>query len=192
MHHEMTAAGVLSILDMFARVHARLWIAGGWGIDTLVGEQTRPHADLDLIVDARDEQATIDQAQAAGFSMHDDLRPTRFVLHHPDGREIDMHPVIFEPDGNGRQLVPGGTDFHYPAHCFTTGTIGDRRVPCITAEQQVVFHLGYDPLEKDIADMRVLHTRRHIPLPAPYAHASDHDPTSDVPASTTREAPALD
>jgi lincosamide nucleotidyltransferase A/C/D/E len=33
---------------------------GGWGVDALVGDQTRPHADLDLAVD-RDELERIQQ-----------------------------------------------------------------------------------------------------------------------------------
>ena len=28
----------------------QVWLSGGWGIDALLGEQTRPHKDLDVIV----------------------------------------------------------------------------------------------------------------------------------------------
>ena len=28
----------------------RVWLLGGWGIDALLREQTRPHKDLDIIV----------------------------------------------------------------------------------------------------------------------------------------------
>ena len=27
-----------------------VWLTGGWGIDALLGEQTRPHKDLDVIM----------------------------------------------------------------------------------------------------------------------------------------------
>jgi lincosamide nucleotidyltransferase A/C/D/E len=32
-----------------------VWVAGGWGVDALVGRQTRLHRDLDLALDARNE-----------------------------------------------------------------------------------------------------------------------------------------
>nr|WP_211116629.1 hypothetical protein [Glycomyces buryatensis] len=41
----------------------------------------------------------------------------------------------------------------YPASCFVTGTIDGAAVPCLSAEQQVYFHQGYEPAERDLADM---------------------------------------
>lgn len=37
-----------------------------------------------------------------------------------------------------------------------TGTIGGRTVPCLSAEQQVYFHQGYAPSERDRHDMAQL------------------------------------
>ena len=34
----------------FEREGLAFWIDGGWGVDALLGEQTRPHSDLDLAV----------------------------------------------------------------------------------------------------------------------------------------------
>jgi lincosamide nucleotidyltransferase A/C/D/E len=31
------------------------WVTGGWGVDALLGEQTRPHKDLDILVLVDDE-----------------------------------------------------------------------------------------------------------------------------------------
>lgn len=45
------AAGVFSGID------ARWWVAGGWAIDLLVGRQTRPHADLDILILRSDQPA---------------------------------------------------------------------------------------------------------------------------------------
>jgi lincosamide nucleotidyltransferase A/C/D/E len=28
----------------------KIWIDGGWGVDALLGKQTRTHADLDIVV----------------------------------------------------------------------------------------------------------------------------------------------
>jgi len=46
----MTAADVVEILGWFRAASADVWLDGGWGVDALVGEQTREHKDLDLIV----------------------------------------------------------------------------------------------------------------------------------------------
>src|SRR6266700_6998743 len=44
----MTAADVLEIVDLLERVGVEPWVNSGWGVDALLGEQTRPHEDLDL------------------------------------------------------------------------------------------------------------------------------------------------
>ena len=43
---------VFDVLDALDAAGVRHWVAGGWGVDALVGFQTRAHRDLDLTVDA--------------------------------------------------------------------------------------------------------------------------------------------
>jgi lincosamide nucleotidyltransferase A/C/D/E len=35
--------------------------------------------------------------------------------------------------------------------------IGGRVVPCLSIEQQITFHTGYEPRDVDLADLRLLH-----------------------------------
>jgi len=167
-HAEMSAADVLRIIHRLQETGAPVWIAGGWAIDALVATQTRKHNDVDIAFDAKYEERIIEKCTGLGFAIEDDARPTRFVLRHTDGREIDMHPVVFDATGAGRQLVPEGEPFIYPNDCFTTGTINSQVVPCLAAEQLLRFHEGYTPLEKDRHNMQMLHEYLHIPLPEPY------------------------
>jgi len=44
--------------ELFAECRARWWVAGGWAIDLLIGRQTRPHGDLDVLV-LRSEQHVV-------------------------------------------------------------------------------------------------------------------------------------
>lgn len=37
--------------------------------------------------------------------------------------------------------------------CFVTSMIQYRTVPCLSAEQQVYFHQGYEPRDRDLHDM---------------------------------------
>ncbi|KOV85528.1 amino acid transporter [Nocardia sp. NRRL S-836] len=134
-----------------------VWVGGGWGVDALVGRQTRPHGDLDLMHREEQEPAVVEALAAAGFAETVSWRPVRFVVRDPRGREIDLHPLRFAADGSATQasLTPG-EPFRYPADCFVTGTIGGRAVPCLSAAQQVYFHRGYPPRAQDLHDMAQL------------------------------------
>ena len=47
----MDAGEALAILTALADSGCRAWVHGGWGVDALLREQTRPHDDLDLVVE---------------------------------------------------------------------------------------------------------------------------------------------
>lgn len=130
---------------------------GGWGVDALVGEQTRPHGDLDLMHREEQEPQVLDALAALGFAETLSWRPVRFVLTDPRGREIDLHPLRFAQDGSAEQssFTPG-EPFRYPASCFVTGTILGTTVRCLSAEQQWHFHQGYQPRERDLHDLALL------------------------------------
>ncbi|MGW2384019.1 nucleotidyltransferase domain-containing protein [Streptomyces sp. NPDC001658] len=153
----MTADHVLSVLALLRQAGADVWIGGGWGIDALVGEQTREHRDLDLVHRQEQEPAVVAALAGAGFVETLEWRPIRFVVTAADGREIDLHPLVFADDGSALQVSPDPErPFAYPASCFVTGTIGGTTVPCLSAEQQVRFHQGYEPSERDRHDMAQL------------------------------------
>ncbi|MET9122490.1 amino acid transporter [Streptomyces sp. NPDC004528] len=153
----MTADDVLLVLTLLRRTEAGVWVGGGWGIDALIGEQTRDHRDLDLMHRRDQEAAVLSVLSAAGFVESLDRRPVRFVMSAPDGREIDLHPLVFSDDGSAVQASPEPErPFTYPSSCFVTGTIQGTPVPCLSAEQQVFFHQGYEPTERDRHDMAAL------------------------------------
>ncbi|MFI5766148.1 MULTISPECIES: nucleotidyltransferase domain-containing protein [unclassified Streptomyces] len=150
----MEAADVLSVLALLRRAGVDVWVGGGWGIDALLGRRTRDHRDLDLMHRQEQEPALLAALAGAGFSQTLDWRPVRFVLAHADGREIDLHPLVFAADGSALQASPEPErPFHYPAPCFVAGRIGGTAVPCLSAEQQVYFHQGYEPTDRDRQDM---------------------------------------
>jgi lincosamide nucleotidyltransferase A/C/D/E len=153
----MTAEDVLSALALLRQAEVDVWVGGGWGIDALIGEQSREHRDLDLMHRQDQEAAMMAALSSAGFVETLNWRPIRFVVTAPDGREIDLHPLVFADDGSAVQASPEPEcPFRYPSSCFVSGTIKGTTVPCLSAEQQVYFHQGYEPRGRDRHDMAQL------------------------------------
>lgn len=156
----MAGEQVIALLGRFERAGLSVWIGGGWGIDALLGEQTREHRDLDLLHRAEQEPRLVELLAGLGYAETVDWRPVRFVMERPDGLEIDLHPLVFKEDGSAEQAsLEPGKPFAYPASAFTTGTIEGEEVPCLSVEQQVHFHQGYEPSERDLHDMARLRER---------------------------------
>ena len=42
---------VLEVVQALERAHLAVWIDGGWGVDAVLGTQTRDHHDVDLVVE---------------------------------------------------------------------------------------------------------------------------------------------
>jgi lincosamide nucleotidyltransferase A/C/D/E len=153
----MSADDVLSVMTALRAAGVDVWIGGGWGIDALLGQETRPHRDLDLMHRVEQEPTVVAALAEAGFAETLDWRPVRFVVTDPADREIDLHPLAFAPDGSAVQAsFEPDRPFVYPARCFVTGRIGDSTVGCLSAEQQVYFHQGYEPGDRDRCDMAQL------------------------------------
>lgn len=144
------------MLEIFADACCPAWVAGGWGVDALVGRQTREHRYLDVAIDAGREEAALSALAAAGFVIETDWRPVRVELRAAQSRLVDVHPVTFLADGSGRQADVGGGFFDYPRSCFTTGVIAGVVVPCLGRDQQVAFHSGYAPRDIDLHDLAQL------------------------------------
>jgi lincosamide nucleotidyltransferase A/C/D/E len=158
---------VSRLLDLFARAGVDVWVDGGWGVDALIGRQTRPHSDLDLVVPAGSIATLRSVLEREGFEVSRDWLPTALALRHADGRELDLHPVEPTPDGGGDQIqLDGVKRFHYePA---VRGTIGGIEVRCCSVGTQLRAHLGYDPGNNDYADMHLLRDQLGAELPPPY------------------------
>ncbi|MCX4965169.1 nucleotidyltransferase family protein [Streptomyces sp. NBC_00654] len=156
----MSRDDLLSVLALLRDAGTDVVLGGGWGIDALLGEQTREHRDADLLHDREQEPALIAALTAAGYTETLDRRPARFVYSHPSGLEIDLHPLAYAPDGSAVQSsLDPAEPYRYPAECFVTGTVGGTEVRCLSAEQQVLFHQGYEPADRDRQDMERLRLR---------------------------------
>jgi lincosamide nucleotidyltransferase A/C/D/E len=167
----MSAEGVTELLDLLGAADIQVWLDGGWGIDALVGEQTRAHKDLDLIVRHEHVRRMRGVLADRGFE-HVRGPDWNFVLRDDAGREIDVHPVRIDEQGSGHLTTEAGKPFLYSADALAAvGTANGRPVQCLSAEAQMVNHSDgdYEPGDTDFHDMRLLSDRLGIRARPPYS-----------------------
>jgi lincosamide nucleotidyltransferase A/C/D/E len=160
----MQAADLLTLLSALDELGVNYWLDGGWGVDCLLGEQTRAHNDLDLVVHRQDVVKVTAHLQAQGYQVIRDWLPTALAFRDQKGREVDLHPVDPTPDGGGDQVLPDdeGT-WHYSPPAV--GTIDGRSIRCASVQDQVLMHAGYALRAVDLEDMRRLARRFEVPPP---------------------------
>lgn len=156
MEDEQDVVWLLEVLD---EIGVEVWLDGGWGVDALLGGQTRRHHDVDIIVRAEDLSVVTDMLVQHGFS-----RVTEVVVADGAGRRVDLQPVRFDPGG---KAVAAKTV--YPAGSLTgVGSLGGREVRCVTVDHQLIAHTGYAPRDVDRSDINALHDRFGVRLPPGY------------------------
>lgn len=178
----MPASTVVELLKQFQAAGIHVWIDGGWAVDALLGEKTRPHGDLDIVVEEPNVEHTRLLLRSHGYmdQVDDDTRPWNFVMGDEAGHEVDFHVIVFDSCGHGA-YGPPDLGLAYPADSLTGhGIISKLPVSCISPEWLVRFHVGYEPDEQDVQDVMALHERFEVPLPEEYvaftANATDsHD-----------------
>ena len=151
----MLLGEVFRVLDALDEAGVGSWLEGGWGVDALVGWQTRPHRDLDLDIDASEERLALRVLMGLGYEIETDWRPNRIELHGAAGW-VDLHPLLFDPDGNARQPALDGGFHDFPKAYFISGNLAGRPVGCFSVEAQLRFHSGYEQRLVDAHDLRQL------------------------------------
>lgn len=163
---EMTAVDVIAIVKLLEKNGITVIIDGGWGVDALLGEQTRNHEDLDVAVLHKDVPLIRSLLEARGYQdiPRDDTWECNFVLGDDQGHLFDLHSCTFDAAGNNVFGV------EYPKDSWEgTGTINGYPVQCITPEWMVKFHTGYELDENDYHDVKLLCQRYALEIPSEYA-----------------------
>ena len=164
-HPQMSGTAVIELMQLFAQHDIEVFVDGGWGVDALLGHQTRPHNDLDIALQHKDVPRLRALLEARGYRdvPRDDTRDCNFVLGDDQGHEVDFHSYTF--DAQGKHIF----GVEYPLESLTgTGTIQGYPVKCIAPEWMVQFHTGYALDENDYRDVAALCERFGIALPSEY------------------------
>ena len=176
----VNAHDALSILERLRSNDILVWLTGGWGIDALLREETRPHKDLDLIMLLDDVARMCDLLARDGYQLKEFWSenvfvvdpagaetPTAFVLHDSEGHQVDAHAMLIDEQGNG---IPAwnseeGLIFR-PEDLAGSGAIAGVSVSCISPAMQAVCHSGYAMPDFQIQDMTLLHQRYGLDKPS--------------------------
>lgn len=153
----MDAAAVINVARTFTAAEIPFWLDGGWGVDALIGRQSRAHEDLDLIVPAVRVPAVSRALSALGYDLAIDDTPTRIVFKGGDARQIDIHLLVLDDEGGGFQPLPDGSVWRCPPAWLTgCGLVAGQAVPCLSADGQLAAHTGYALTDKDRHDLDLL------------------------------------
>jgi lincosamide nucleotidyltransferase A/C/D/E len=179
----MSVSDAIALYRQINDLNIEIWIDGGWSVDALLGEQTRPHNDLDIVIQQRDVPKLRVFLESRGFQVveRDDTSAWNFVLGDSAGREVDVHAIVLDDAGNGL-YGPAERGVMYPAGALAgTGLIGEHPVKCIAPEYLVAFHSGYKLQASDIHDVSALCERFAIPLPDEYRSLINPQSIADDP-----------
>jgi len=162
---EMTADEVIEIIKLLEQNGIEVYIDGGWGVDALLGEQTRKHDDLDIALPHGFVPKLRELLEARGYKdvPRDDTRDCNFVLGDETGHLVDVHTYTFDENGTNVFGVA-----YEPRHLTGSGVINGYHVKCPPPDIMVIFHTGYETDENDYRDAKALCERFGIPLPKDY------------------------
>jgi lincosamide nucleotidyltransferase A/C/D/E len=169
---EMTAKDVVEMAQLLNQNRIDFHVDGGWGVDALLGEQTRKHADLDIAIQHKDVAQIRAMLEARGYKdvPRDDTRDCNFVLGDDQGHQMDIHSYTFDMAGH---VVYG---VEYPFDSLTgTGSVNGHPVKCISPEWLVKFHAGYKLDKDDYHDVKALCRRFGIKMPLEYTEFERND-----------------
>lgn len=161
----MDASSLIDVIALLEDHGIDVWLDGGWGVDALLGQETRMHDDLDIVVELHHSDRIVELLLGLGYELVAGGAPKSFVLVDPRGRQVDVHPVTFDATGGGVYEMEDG-QWTYPAEGFSgRGSVNGRAVRCLSPEVQVLVHAGYELADKDYRELYLLRERFGVELP---------------------------
>ncbi|MDP1722067.1 MAG: hypothetical protein Q8L37_02550 [Candidatus Gottesmanbacteria bacterium] len=154
----MRASDIFDIYNQLTHLDIEIWLDGGWAVDALLGEETRQHEDVDIVIEQSHVPKLRTLLETKGYRdvPRDDTSPWNFVLGDDAGHLVDVHAVVLDDKGNG-QYGPLKNGIMYPVASLTgSGVIAGHPVKCISAEYLVKFHSGYELDDTDRQDIFAL------------------------------------
>lgn len=162
----MDSSSLLAVVGALEAEEISVWLDGGWGVDALLGRQTREHDDLDVVVELDKATLVMKVLGRLGYVQVAGDPPKSFVMVDSSGLQVDVHPVTFDRAGGGIYEMEDGKTWTYPAHGFTgRASVDERPVRCLSPEVQVLVNSGYELTRKDYREFYLLRQRFGVEPP---------------------------
>ena len=161
--------GSADVIDLYAKLESlgiKIWIDGGWAVDALLGEQTRPHKDLDIAVERKNLSRFREYLELQGYKEieRDEDKKWDLVMGDDKGHEIEAHAFIFNNDG---RVVEEECWDGYSADSLTgKGIIDGVAVRCVSLDQ--LFKTKRNFKKSDEKDIEALCEKFGIEYPEKY------------------------
>jgi lincosamide nucleotidyltransferase A/C/D/E len=172
----MKLEDVLSVLSALQAQNVPVCLAGGWGVDAILGRQTRSHDDLDVVIDDYEHQLdrAVDALAPLGFRLTASYErrawmPRIAELEDDAGRRVDLNSLDWQrlADEVGPPGADPGSRHAFEHLVFTDGTLGGRRVPCLSADVQLLYHTAFELSTSHQQDLALLRGDLGEPGPGP-------------------------
>ena len=132
----MTAQDAVGLIQLLNRNQIEVIVDGGWGVDALLGKQTRTHADLDVAVEHKDVPKIRDLMEAGGGTRSHGETHGNATLSW--ATITDIYSISI-PARSMRPEIIFFVKYPYPEDRLNRWF----PVKCITPEWMVKFHSGY-------------------------------------------------
>lgn len=148
-HAPLSALDVVHIINTLRARGVNVCVDRGFGIDALVGEVTRSHRDLDLLVAPGELTSATTVLAELGFDVAraEDGAAAKFC--NTMGHFVDVR-------ADAAVLTPG---------FVSLGSLDGRVVPCVSAIHQVERRMAGRLRENDVHALSTLRTRLGVALP---------------------------
>ncbi len=111
---------VLRVLRALEAHHVPFCVAGGWGVDALLGRQTRSHDDLDIVIDDYEHEVerAVEALAPLGFRLVSSYErrawmPRIAELEDETGRRVDLNSLDWKRLAD--EVGPPGSDEFVPS-----------------------------------------------------------------------------
>lgn len=177
------AEDVVSIYQLLLAAGIQVWLSGGWWIDALLGQQTRPHKDLDVLILLDDIVRMRELLGGDGYGLkelwsenrwvvdaHGTETATAFVLQDAEGRQIDAHAMRLDERGNGIPTWADDAGLVFTRQDLAgEGLIAGFAVRCLSAATQMLLHTGYELPAEQLGDLALLRQKFAVAYPAEHS-----------------------
>lgn len=164
----MPAEKAAELYRLLEEAWITVWIDGGWAVDALLGEQTREHEDLDIVLLNSELSTALMFFASLGIRAvgEDHALPWNFLLRDSGSVQVDVHVIWFTIDATP-MYGPPESQVIYP-DLSGRGVIAGVSVNCTTPASIVEHRTGFHLRQRDHHDVRLLCDRFGIELPEEY------------------------